>query len=78
MSWKTIDNRLTKTYTLSGFNEIIDGLDNIRQIANQMNHHPDFEVFDYKNIRFKLYTHDSDSVSDLDYALADKIDQVYS
>lgn len=78
MSWKKTDNRLTKTYSLSGFNEIIDGLDKIRQIANQMNHHPDFEVFDYKNIRFKLYTHDSDSVSDLDYALADKIDQVYS
>lgn len=78
MSWKKTDNRLTKTYSLSGFNEIIDGLDKIRQIANQMNHHPDFEVFDYKNIRFKLYTHDSDSVSDLDYTLADKIDQVYS
>lgn len=78
MSWKKTDNRLTKTYSLSGFNEIIDGLDKIRQIANQMNHHPDFEVFDYKYIRFKLYTHDSDSVSDLDYDLADKIDQVYS
>ena len=48
MNWEIKNEKLTKTFILTGFNEVIDGLDAIRKIANELDHHPDFEVFDYK------------------------------
>lgn len=77
MKWEIKNDRLTKTYSLNGFDEIIDGLDKIRIIANELDHHPDFEVYDYKHIKFKMYTHHSDSITDLDHQLAQKIDAVF-
>lgn len=78
MNWKIENEKLTKTFTLNGFTEIIDGLAEIKTIANEMNHHPDFEVYGYKHIKFTLFTHSSNSITVLDNQLAEKIDSVYS
>ena len=75
MKWEIKDERLCKTFALTGFDEIIFGLEKIRKIANELNHHPDFEVYDYKFIRFKMYTHSSNSIGELDFQLAEKIDE---
>lgn len=76
MEWKVENNRLVKTFKLKSFSDITTALVKIAQKADAADHHPDFEVFGYNTITFKMFTHTDDQVTDKDYALAREIDQI--
>lgn len=76
MSWKLKDNRWFKTYELSSFDEVIELLNQLKVVANEANHHPDFKVHDYKYVSFELFTHDKNQVTKKDYELAERIDEL--
>lgn len=77
MSWKEQDDQLIKVFTLDGFSEIAHKLVEVARIADDMDHHPDVEVFGYKHIRFRLCTHSEGTVTSKDYTLADEIDKIF-
>lgn len=77
MEWKEENNRLVKSFKLKNFKAIIQKLESVSDIADELHHHPDFHVYGYNNIRFELNTHDSNSITDLDYKLAERIDQIF-
>jgi 4a-hydroxytetrahydrobiopterin dehydratase len=77
MSWKVENKKLVKSFKVEDFSDIINRLNELSPIANKMDHHPDFEVFGYNNICFKLSTHTIDDVSELDYQLAELIDLIF-
>lgn len=78
MEWTEVNNKLEKEFILKSFSDIIQRLNDLSKIADEMNHHPDFKVYDYKKISFWLTTHDEGKVTELDYALAQKIDGLFS
>ena len=78
MSWKEADDQLIKEFTMDGFTTIMNKLPQVAEKADAMHHHPDFEVYGYKNIRFKLSTHSEGKVTDKDHELAAQIDQIFS
>ncbi|MFN4769412.1 MAG: 4a-hydroxytetrahydrobiopterin dehydratase [Candidatus Kapaibacterium sp.] len=45
-------------------------------VAETMDHHPDILLFGWNKIRVTLTTHDRGGLTDLDFALADKIDEM--
>lgn len=77
MNWKEENNRLVKEFQLTDFKTITDRLNEISEIADKLNHHPDFSVYDYRNIRFELFTHDSSAITQKDYDLAAEIDRIF-
>ena len=77
MSWVEKNDKLVKTFEMESFSDIINRLNAVAEVANEMNHHPDFEVFGYKQIKFSLSTHDSNSITDKDHQLAKEIDAVF-
>jgi 4a-hydroxytetrahydrobiopterin dehydratase len=76
--WKLNGNKLTKTITGISFSDVINKLNDVATEANAMSHHPDFTVFDYKNIRFELSSHSEGKVTQKDYDLALKIDEIFN
>jgi 4a-hydroxytetrahydrobiopterin dehydratase len=74
--WKIINSKLEKTFELNNFEQVVKFIQLITPVCEKMNHHPDFKVFDYRFITFQLVTHDSKSVSEKDYELAEKIDDI--
>lgn len=74
--WQEKNNKLTKTITLKNFNEVIDLVNKIAEIAEEQNHHPDLRIFDYKNLEINITTHDEDKVTKKDHELAEKIDKL--
>lgn len=76
MNWKEENNCLVKIFELNSFSEIVKRLALISAVADEMNHHPDFSVYDYRFIRFELNTHDAGGITDLDYKLAEEIDRI--
>jgi 4a-hydroxytetrahydrobiopterin dehydratase len=76
MDWKEENNRLVKSFKLTSFKSITDALVRITEAADQMNHHPDFKVYNYNIIEFSMFTHDAGSVTDKDFELAKAIDDL--
>jgi len=77
MDWKIENDRLTKTFEMSGFSDITTKLGTLGKLADAANHHPDFSVHGYKFITFTLFTHSKKSITEKDYALAKEIDQLF-
>jgi 4a-hydroxytetrahydrobiopterin dehydratase len=76
-NWEVIDKKfLSKIITLNSFTEAADFIKKIATIADKMNHHPDIEIFNYKNVKIKLYDHKLDGLTKQDINLANKIDQL--
>lgn len=75
-TWKIKENKLEKTFELTNFEHLVTFINLITPICEQMNHHPDFKVYDYKYITFQLITHDLHKVSEKDYDLAQQIDNI--
>lgn len=74
--WEIVNTKLEKTFEFNSFEQVVALINLITPICEKMNHHPDFKVFDYKRITFKLVTHDLNAVSEKDYELAKQIDKL--
>jgi 4a-hydroxytetrahydrobiopterin dehydratase len=77
MNWKLDKNKLTKTFKLNSFEAIIDRLNSLAKVTEITHHHPDFKVENYNQIHFYLFTHDENSITEKDYFLAEKIDEIF-
>lgn len=78
MNWLKEKDKLIKEYKMQGFSDIVRRLNLLEDISNQIQHHPDFKVYNYRFIRFELTTHDSQQITDKDYLLAERIDELFS
>ncbi len=75
MQWNEIDKRISKTFE---FNSYLDGIDFVNDIANlaeKENHHPDI-IIGYCKVKVSLITHDAGEVTEKDYRLAKLIDDL--
>ncbi|MBW0513902.1 hypothetical protein O181_053617 [Austropuccinia psidii MF-1] len=50
--------------------------DSVGPIANELNHHPEVSITDYKNLKLTLFTHSLKGVTPRDFRLALRIDQL--
>jgi len=72
----TADNRsLKKGYKLKNFVEAVDLVNRIKDVAEEEDHHPDLEV-GYGKVVVRLSTHAIGGLSENDFILAAKIDQL--
>jgi len=73
--WKAKDEKLKKKYEFSNFAESLAFVNRVGEIAESMDHHPDIK-FGWGYAKISTTTHDRGGVTDVDVALAKKIDQL--
>ena len=76
MDWKIEDKSLVKEFEFANFSEAIKFINKILPIAEKANHHPDLLIHSYKKVKVILFSHDQDKITDKDYLLAKKIDEI--
>ena len=75
--WTNENDKLTRTFTFGNFVEAVDFVNKIAPLSEKANHHPDIEIFSYKNVKIKLSTHDAgDKVTEKDIKLSKEIDRI--
>ncbi len=74
--WQEKHNKLEKEFEFNNFVESIDFLNKITPLAEEMNHHPDVLIYDYKKVKISLSTHTENKVTEKDHELAKKIDRL--
>lgn len=67
---------LVKVFTFKNFTETISFLNAIAVVAEEQGHHPNLKVFDFKNLKVCLSTHAIKGLSENDFILAAKIDEL--
>ena len=66
---------ITRTIEFDEFMEGIDFVNNVGEIADDAQHHPDIMI-KHTKVTIKLTTHDVGGVTDLDIQLAQRIDNL--
>lgn len=75
--WKEINDCLQANFEFKNFREAFAFMTEVAIEAEKMNHHPDWSNV-WNKVSFKLNTHDAGGkVTELDYALAKKIDEIF-
>jgi 4a-hydroxytetrahydrobiopterin dehydratase len=75
--WAPVEGRdaITKRFVFSDFNAAFGWMTRVALVAEHMNHHPEwFNV--YRTVDVTLATHDVGGLSNLDVALASKMDRM--
>ncbi len=73
--WSFKDNWIVREYRTSGWKATLMVVNVVGHLAEAAWHHPDLAVT-YAKVRVKLTTHSAKGVTEMDFALAKKIDEV--
>lgn len=76
--WELCEDKksIQRNFIFKNFIQAVDMINLIKNIAEEENHHPDLHLTSYKNLRVVLYTHSLDGISENDFILASKINQL--
>jgi 4a-hydroxytetrahydrobiopterin dehydratase len=77
-NWTEKEKKLTSEFEFSNFTEALDFVNKIGKKAEDLQHHPDILMHDYKHVTIMLFTHDEDAITKKDHELAKLIDDMYS
>ncbi len=72
--WCINDNKLVKHFKFANFNHAFGFMTQVALYAEKMNHHPEWSNI-YNKVDVQLITHDTDSITEKDFALATKMEQ---
>jgi 4a-hydroxytetrahydrobiopterin dehydratase len=73
--WSLKEEAIEKKYEFSDFKEALAFINQIGEQAEEANHHPEFFNV-YNKVSIRLNTHDADGITEKDFDLAKKIDEL--
>jgi 4a-hydroxytetrahydrobiopterin dehydratase len=76
--WKLTEDgkRIRKEWTVKNFMAGIDFFNRCAEVAEADGHHPDLHLAGYRNVAVELWTHAIGGLSENDFILAAKIDEL--
>lgn len=74
--WHREGDRIVREFSLDDFVEAVEFTNALVEPAENRNHHPDLEV-SWGSVVVNLTTHDAGGLTDNDFDLAKRYDQVY-
>ena len=70
------NQRIRKDWTLNNFVEALDFFNRVGEVAEAEAHHPDLHLESYNKASIEIWTHAIGGLSENDFILAAKIDQL--
>lgn len=71
--WECDGTSLERTFKFDDFNEAMDFVNVVAEIAEEEGHHPDIDIR-WNRVRLVLSTHSKGGLTELDFDLAERID----
>jgi 4a-hydroxytetrahydrobiopterin dehydratase len=74
--WKSVDDKkIRNTFPFENFKQGIDFVNKVAELAEEEEHHPDVCIH-YKEVEVEISTHAIGGLSENDFILAAKIDEI--
>jgi len=74
-SWEIKDGHVYKQFNFKNFKESINFVNKVADIAEQEQHHPNITI-NYNKVSIELWTHAINGLSENDFILPAKIDEI--
>ena len=76
--WKITDDgiRIRREWVVKNFMAAIDFFNRVASLAEDEGHHPDLHLVGYRNVAIELWTHAIGGLSESDFIMAAKINQL--
>ena len=76
-SWEVVqEERLQKVFVFEDFKEALQFVNSVGVLAEEVGHHPDINLHDYKKVLISLSTHDAGGLTAKDFDVAGSIEGV--
>ena len=77
-SWRLTDDskRIRREWRVKDFLTALDFFRRVGEVAEAEDHHPDLHLVGYRNVAFEIWTHAVGGLTENDFILAAKIDQL--
>lgn len=76
MEWIVHQGKLVNNFKFTSQTELAHFLLKVANYADEINHHPDCKIHKAFQLEITLFTYDQNKITDLDYQLAQKIDEL--
>jgi 4a-hydroxytetrahydrobiopterin dehydratase len=73
--WALREGKLCRQFTFADFAEAFGFMAAVAVVAERMNHHPEWRNV-YNRVEVDLVTHDAGGITELDFALAERMNQL--
>ena len=73
--WEFDGEAITKTYALPTFREAIEFVNDLADLAEEENHHPDIEIY-FDEVVVSFRTHSEEAVTDRDVEMAREVESL--
>lgn len=78
VNWNVIENeKLEREFSFKDFKKAIEFINEVARISESENHHPDILLHGWNKIKVSLKTHAVNGLTENDFILAAKINEVY-
>jgi 4a-hydroxytetrahydrobiopterin dehydratase len=75
-NWHVVDeHHITRTFTFQDFQKALDFVNRVGAVAEEQGHHPDI-FLTWGKVGITLWTHSVNGLSESDFIMAAKIDQI--
>jgi len=74
--WSKQGNLIIRNYKFENFRVAMQFVNRVAEEAEALNHHPDILIHGWNNVRLSLQTHSVGGLTEKDFMLAERIDQV--
>lgn len=76
--WSLDYPRIRRAWKLKNFRAALAWVNRVGMLAEEEGHHPDFHITGWNTVELVLWTHAVDGLSDNDFVLAKKIDDLFA
>lgn len=76
--WGLEDNgkSITRVFEFQEFMEAVGFINKVAQVSEQEKHHPNLKLYDYNKVEVTLTTHSVDGLTEKDFNIASKINNL--
>ncbi len=74
-AWELEGDEITRTLEFETFLEAVEFVNDLAEIAEESQHHPDIDIR-YSKVTLRLTTHHKKGLTDLDFEMAQRIDNL--
>ncbi len=74
--WSITEGKLVREFKFKDFKGAIAFINQVADIAESQNHHPDINLYGYNKVRLTLFTHKINGLHENDFILAARINML--
>lgn len=72
--WSQQGGMLVKAYEFEDFSAAMDFVNQVAEVAEELNHHPDIVVQNYNEVMLSVTTHEANGITEQDLTFVDRVE----